>query len=465
MRVLLTDGSGLTARQVATQLARAGHTVDVLASDPLALTRFTRHVRRVHRVPRYGVDPFGWLDAAVAIYSAGGFDLLFPTQEQVAVLSASGERLRSRGVRTAVPPFDALVRVQDKLAALATLAELHLPQPDAAVVATGEELVAWDRLPIFVKTPIGTATSGVAFASNQAELRDVALTWEAAGLFTDGALVQSPVVGELVMIQAIFCRGDLVASHANLRVREGASGGASHKRSIDLPVVRDHLGVLGRHLAWHGALSIDAILTADGPSYIDINPRLVEPGNAMRAGVDLVGAMLDIATRAQPERQSPGRPGVATHQLLLAVLGTAQHEGTRRAVLAELLGALRHRGDYEDSTEELTPIRGDLRAAIPVVAAGSATLARPGTWRWFASGAVANYALTPAAWREIVVGVTAARGTNVERAIGERTRTDCTAPDPCCWPGWRRRRWKESAPTPRARRRPPWGSGCRPGRS
>ena len=403
VRVLLTDGSGLTARQVATHLSMAGHTVDVLAPDPLALTRFTRHVRRVHGVPRYGVDPFGWLDAAVAIYRAGRFDLLFPTQEQVAVLSASEERLRSRGVKTAVPPFDALVRVQDKLAARATLAELDLPQPRAAVVATGEELARWDRLPTFVKTPIGTATSGVAFASNQAELRELAAAWEADGLFADGVLVQSPVDGELVMIQAVFCRGDLVASHANLRVREGASGGASHKRSIDLPVVREHLGVLGRRLAWHGALSIDAILGADQLSYIDINPRLVEPGNAMRAGIDLVGAMVDIASRAQPARQTHGRPGVATHQLLLAVLGAAQHDRSRRAVLAELVGALRHRGDYEDSTEELTPIHGDIRAAIPVVAAGGATLARPATWRWFTSGAVANYALTPAAWREIVM--------------------------------------------------------------
>ena len=52
---------------------------------------------------------------------------------------------------------------------------------------------------------------------------------------------------------------------------------------------------LGEELDWHGALSLDAILTPDGPSYIDVNPRLVEPGNAWRAGVDLVDALMRVS--------------------------------------------------------------------------------------------------------------------------------------------------------------------------
>jgi len=56
MKILLSDGSGLTARQVAGRLADAGHRVEVLSPDGLCLCRFTRHVRRVHRVPGYGWD-------------------------------------------------------------------------------------------------------------------------------------------------------------------------------------------------------------------------------------------------------------------------------------------------------------------------------------------------------------------------------------------------------------------------
>ena len=52
MRVLLTEGNGLTSRQVATHLDRLGHHVEVLTPDPLCLARFTKHVRRLHRSPR-----------------------------------------------------------------------------------------------------------------------------------------------------------------------------------------------------------------------------------------------------------------------------------------------------------------------------------------------------------------------------------------------------------------------------
>lgn len=403
MRVLLSDGSGLTARQVATQLAAGGHTVEALTPDPLALTRFTRRVRRVHRVPPYGADPFAWLDIALDVFATGRFDVLVPTQEQVAVLARCAHRLDRAGVVTAVPPFDALARVQDKLAAHATLAEIGLPQPEAAVVPTSAQLAAWQRLPVFVKTPIGTATRGVRWVDDRASLAALAREWNGEGAFAHGGvLVQSPAAGPLVMVQSVFARGRMIASHANLRVREGASGGASHKRSIDLPDVRDQLATLGARLAWHGALSADVILTDAGPVHIDINPRLVEPGNAWRAGVDLVGALLDVAQGSTPRVQRPGRPDVATHQLLLAVLGAAQHQGSRRAVLGELAAAARRRGSYEGSTEELTPVRHDPRSAIPVTAATAATLARPSLWQRFSSGAVVNYALTPAAWRQIL---------------------------------------------------------------
>ncbi len=405
VRVLLSDGSGLTARQVATQLSAAGHVVEVLTPDRLALTRFTRHVRRLHPVPPYGAGPFAWLEAALAVYRSGSFDLLLPTQEQVAVLSRSSDVLRAAGVATVVPAFEALVKVQDKIAARATLLELGLPQPPGAVVATASELAAWDDLPVFVKTPIGTAATGVRHVTDRASMQELVGTLDADGTFADGGvLVQTPADGPLVMVQAVFSDGTLVAAHANLRVHEGVRGGASHKRSIDLGEIRDHLEVLGAGLGWHGALSADAIWTDGGPTLIDINPRLVEPGNAWRSGVDLVSPLLEIGSGTTPAAQSPSVPGVATHQVVLAVLGTAQGAGTRRAVLAEVGAAAGRRGRYRNSAEELTPWRHDLRSAVPVVVATLATLIRPTLWSMFSSGAVTNYALTPEGWREILRG-------------------------------------------------------------
>jgi hypothetical protein len=321
------------------------------------------------------------------VYQGGGFDLLFPTQEHVAVLAAARPP-----VVTAVPDFEALARVQDKISAHATLASLGLPQPRSLVVDSAAALERWHGFPVFRKTPVGTATTGIRQVHNAEEL-----AWEG-----EPFLLQEPIEGPLVMAQSVFDRGRLVASAANLRVREGAGGGASHKRSVDLPLVREQLGRLGTHLGWHGALSADAILAPDGPQFIDVNPRLVEPGNARRAGVDLVGALLEVALGRGPEAQPVGRAGVATHQLVLAVLGAAQFARGRRGVLRELTEAARHVGSYAGSVEELTPLHHDLRAVVPVVGAAVLTLLRPQTWRFFSSGAVESYALDPEGWDAIL---------------------------------------------------------------
>ncbi|HUI04634.1 MAG TPA: SAM-dependent methyltransferase [Acidimicrobiales bacterium] len=389
MRVLLSDGSGLTARQCATRLAAAGHRVEALTPDPLCLCRFTRHVARLHRVPAFGPDPLGWLDAALEVYRSGPFDVLLPTQEQVAVLSWAKDRLEAGGVHSAVPPFAAVAAVQDKVSASATLRRLGLPQPETAATAEG-----WDRFPAYVKDPIGTASGGVRKVGSRLELE------RAAG--ARAVLVQAAVEGPLLMCQSVFDHGSLVAFHANERTAEGAGGGASHKRGVSVPEVRRFFEVLGADLRWHGALSADVIVGDAGPLFIDVNPRLVEPQNAYASGVDLVGAMLVLATGGHPAPQTDGSAGVATHQLMLAVLGAAQHGRGRRGVVAELLHAARGTHDYRGSTEELTPLGGDPGTLLPLAAACAAMVVRPASWSWFASGSVSNYALSPEGWRQIL---------------------------------------------------------------
>jgi biotin carboxylase len=402
MRILLTEGSGLTSRQVAGRLRSAGHEVGVLSCDPIFLTRFTNSTSAWHRVPAFGPDPFGWFDAAVAIYREHGYDLLFPTQEQVTVVAASAERLRRDDIATIVPPFEALAAVQDKVAATATIQRLALPQPPSTILTDRAMVQAFDGFPVFLKLPIGTAGGGVGLVRTRSELDALVAGWDLDEAFAIGGLVaQEPAEGPLAMLQSVFDHGRLVAFHANIRTREGARGGASHKRSVSLPAARDAIERLGHELGWNGALSADVILTTDGPVLIDINPRLVEPNNAWFAGVDLVGTMVALAVDEHPPIVATGREGVATHQLVLAILGAAQHGRGRRGILAELAGAITRRGSYRASREELTPLKGDLQAAAPLALAALVTLARPSMWTWFSSASVSNYALSPRGWREI----------------------------------------------------------------
>ncbi len=399
MKLLLSDGSGLTARQTATILAGKGHEVHVVAPDPICLARWTRHVRRVHRVPAFGLDPLGWFDATAAIARDGGFDVVVPTQEQVTILSREAARL---GVATVVPPFEALVQVQDKISAAGTLSRLGIPQPPSWLAASPSELLAVNDFPVFVKPPIGTAGTGIEHARDHDALRTVADRIERAGLFDQGqVLAQRAVVGPLAMLQSVFHHGELVAFHANLRVRAGSNNGAALKRSIHSPSACAAIEHLGNALGWHGALSADAILADTGPVLIDINPRLVEPTNALLADVDLVGALLSAA---QDETITPiptGREGVLTHQTLIAMLGAAQRGEGRTGALRELTQGFLRTGPYRGSHEELTPARHDPRAALPVLVVAAALTLRPAWWRAFSGGAVENYALSPAAWKTI----------------------------------------------------------------
>lgn len=396
MRILLSEGSGLTSRQVATRLGALGHHVEILSSSRVCLTRFTRHVRKVHLVPRFGPTPLAWLEAANAVAEDRAIDLLFPTQEQVAVLSACRERL---AVATVVPPFRSLCRVQDKITASRTLRDIGVPQPESVVVGGAGELDRVATFPAFVKRAISTASSGVRRASSRVELGAVAT---AMGLGERELLVQAQSPGPLVMVQAVADGGRLVAHHANLRLREGIGGGAALKESTLVPGLSELLERMVGALEWHGALSLDVILTRDGPSVIDVNPRLVEPMNASFAGVDLVSAMLELAAARHPPARAAGAAGVRSRQLLLAVLGAAEQHGSRRAVLRELVDVVRGRGDFANAAEELTPVHGDPIAAVPVAAAVLATLLGPSLWRAFHAGAVGPYALTPEGWQEIL---------------------------------------------------------------
>jgi len=400
MRVLLSDGSGLTSRQCAGLLGAAGHRVGVLAPGAAPLARATRYVRQVHRVPRYGADPLAWMDAALAVLDRGGYDVLLPTHEQVAVLARYADEVAARGVRTATPSFPALARALDKLAADDLLAELGITRPEGHVARTPDELRA-ARPPVYVKAPVGTASAGVHLAVDHAELARLADRFaelDPAGL--GGVLVQRPVSGRLLMVQAVFERGRLVAAHANSRDRTGAGNGATHKTSQPLGPLRPLLERLGDALLWHGGLSLDVIEAATGPVVIDVNPRLVEPGNAAAAGVDLVGAFLAVAAGdgSRPAVCADGQVGVRTHQYLLALASVSG----RRAVLSELGAVLARRGGYRGSVEELTPARRDPAAGLLMAALTSALLVRPGLRDRLAAGAVDGYALGADGWRRLL---------------------------------------------------------------
>ena len=99
------------------------------------------------------------------------------------------------------------------------------------------------RFPCVVKTSVGTASRGIWFVRNQADLEGAlrelgAPELGANGAFADEVLVQDLVAGTTEKAQAVFCRGKLLGFHAYRQIAAGAGGGEAIKQSVSRPVVR-----------------------------------------------------------------------------------------------------------------------------------------------------------------------------------------------------------------------------------
>ncbi|KAJ9131997.1 Glutathione synthetase ATP-binding domain-like protein [Pleurostoma richardsiae] len=414
MKVLLSDGSGLTSRQLATILSRKRHEVHALCPPGLSLTKLTRRVTKTHVVPPFGPQPYRWLDAALTVAREEKIGTIVCAQEQVAVLSAEVGQIRALGIKIAVPSFPALARVMDKISASQTLQEAGLRQPESAVVASTGELLSYIHLlPAYIKTPIGTASKGVIFAESAEDLQHAVSQLEDQRSFKEGgqALIQRAVSGQLLMVQSVFSGGTLLSWHACLRVREGPSGGAAKKTSLPLPAVKEDLVRLGALLEWDGALSLDAIIHEGSCYYIDVNPRIVEPMNALLSGVDLVDSLLKVsddlsgANSTSMTREivgaSEGKKEVSTHQYILAAVKAV--ERGRFALVVEALHAIVGTGEYADSSEELTPAEDDPLSVVVVIMITILLLVDGlRLAQYLDRGTVSNYALSLGGWSMIL---------------------------------------------------------------
>ena len=383
LRVLVSEGNSTSAREAITILGLSGHHIEVCDPAPFCLARFSRFVDKFHRCPGLQDDPAGFLCFVEALLTTGHFDVLLPVHEQGFLFARVRERLGDR-VGLALPSFDNYRSVHSKAGFRRLLDQLGLPQPATRIVKSAQALRDAIRFPAVVKTSVGTASRGVWFVRNERDLERAlqALSAQNPGAndaFADEVLAQDLVAGATEKAQAVFCRGELLGFHAYRQIVAGAGGGEAIKQSVSRPQLCAHVATIGQKLAWHGALSVDAIMPDDGaaPLLIDCNPRLVEPMSAYLAGLDLVGLLLRVSLGEVPAMAPDSRAGVRTRLAMQALLGCASRGGTRRDIISECWHLLSGGGPYTGSAEELTPVRLDWLSAVPLAMIAIVLLAAP----------------------------------------------------------------------------------------
>lgn len=374
----MTEGSSTSAREAITILGLAGHHVEICDPSAWCLARYSRFVRKFHRCPGLRTDPAGFLAFVERLLSVQHFDVLLPTHEQGFLFARVQERFEGR-VGLALPSFESYWTAHSKAGFSRLLDQLGLPQPPTEIVTSAQALRDAIRFPAVVKTSVGTASRGIWFVRNEQDLEAALRDLTTSDAFAGEVLVQQLIAGTTEKAQSVFCRGQLVGFHAYRQVAAGVGGGEAIKQSVRRPQVRAAVEKIGQALGWHGALSVDYILRDDDatPYLIDCNPRLVEPMNAFRAGVDLVGLLLRVSLGETPTALPESRDGVLTHLAMQALLGCGSRGGTRRDILQECWRLLGGNGPYAGSSEELTPVRLDWISAVPLAMTAILLLASP----------------------------------------------------------------------------------------
>lgn len=399
IRILLSEGSSTNVREMITALGPLGYTLDICDPNPLCLGRFSRYIRRVYRCPISGNDPVGYLQFLIRLLKKQRYDVLFPANEQAYLFSWAKDYLTPL-VGLAVADFPAFNRLQTKSAFMHFLDEIHLPHPPTCFSHSWSEIeqaASFFTPPFYIKTSYGTASTGVWRVNKREDLRKIKTNMDKLGLL-DGQtefLVQAGASGFFEQSHAIFDHGQLLALHCTRRLLEGAQGGAIMKIGVNRTVVRQHFEKIGQSLGWHGSLSIDYFWDEQTgqPSYIDANPRITEPMNAVINGINLADMQVQLSLGRKIPVHAPVQTAYKSHSLLQTMLGAAGCRHSRLDILKEIVQVLFKNGNYQNSQEGMNPVSRDFPSVFPLLFIFGNLMIDPSNERALALKTIANYSL------------------------------------------------------------------------
>ena len=399
IRILLSEGSSTNVREMITALGPLGYTLDICDPNPICMGRFSRYVHKIYRCPTSGIDPVGYLKFIIHLLKQQAYDVLFPANEQTYLFSWAKDYLTPL-VGLAVADFSAFNRLQTKSAFMQVLDEIKLPHPVTRIGCTWPEIERAAKLfrtPFYIKTSYGTASTGVWRIGQKEVLLEVKERLDKQGLL-DGQtefLIQAAASGDFEQSHAIFDHGHLLALHCTRRLLEGAGGGAVVKIGVNRSVVRQHYEKIGQVLDWHGSLSIDYFWDRQigQPSYIDANPRITEPMNAIVNGINLADLQVQLSLGREISPLPPVHTALKSHNAIQAMLGAASCHHSRMDVLREMVRVAFKKGVYKDSHEGMTPILQDIPSILPLADVLMNLLFNPWSEQQLALRAIADYSL------------------------------------------------------------------------
>lgn len=382
-RLLFLEGSSLTSRETLTVLLTEKYKVDVLSPDRFSIAAFSR---LTHMLTTVDVNyfPLTYLKQVGELLQKKNYVAILPTHEEGWLL-ANGKNFLSSDLPIALSEAEVFKEVAGKIAFAELADKLDLPVPEWEYVTDLESIHL--PYPYWLKADYGTAGRSVYKITSETDLKSLV---KVLSIDNERWMAQQDIAGQYGQVQAVFSHGKLLAVHSSIKIGSGAGGSAAARLSIESVATREHIEKIGQHLKWHGGLTLDFISHNHQPYYIECNPRMVEPANAYKAGVNFPKILIDLAQGKESKSGiSLGKPGVKTHSLLALVIGTAERTQSRRKIWQTIREWL----FKSDSAEVLTPIRKDLPSVIPLVVIAIRLLLNPKSVKKLVAHTVDHYSV------------------------------------------------------------------------
>lgn len=401
IKVLLSEASSLSARQIITALGRTNYEIDVCTEDLQSIGIFSRYIKHIYVIPSVSSDPKVYMNSILHIIKKYYYDVLLPTHEQ-AFLFSSKQKLIEKYTHIAIAPFESFLQVQSKTASASLFQRLSLPQPSFTVLKLPTQSFEWSKsFPVYVKFAYSTAGQGVFFVPNAKKLSTLLkkLTWKEP----NEILIQSQAQGKILcQVQALFSRGTLVALHSTQQYSQGIGNSQSGRLSVFHPIVKSHMEKLGKSLDWNGPMAVDYLYHPEfGPEYIEVNPRLVEPMNAVYSGINFAELMVKLSIEGILEPQKSSHINTISIGTLAMLLGDADKYHSRKHLVQIIFMSLLRVGKFKNSYEELTPIY-DPPSLIPLSIILIQLLLKPTAAKDISSKSIEQYSLNSSAIKIIL---------------------------------------------------------------
>jgi hypothetical protein len=322
MKVLVTSSRMPFALGMVRELAASGH--EVHAADDYALSpgSHSKYVAGHHVYPSPSAETEAFIDALEEIARANGIEVILPAFEEAFYISTHLERL-SRTAAVFTAPFSTLARLHDKVAFQRLVTHLGLPIAETVVATNDAELAeATGRFDRYFARP-AFSRGGVSLLTNTGPLTGTTKLTDCHPTPQSPWLVQPFVDGETVCTYSTAHNGSL-STHLMYRIpRQWHHSTGIEFESIDAHESLRLIEPIVAELRYTGQISFDFIVTDDGLSFVECNPRATD-GLLLLPRGELARGILD------PEADLFLMPPGHAVQLELAVLADGFADRLRR---------------------------------------------------------------------------------------------------------------------------------------